>query len=147
MTMTLKNYRITLVFDDGTNCQSIRPAKDAQSTLGQLLQEPSVRKHQLQHSLADFKVEELPELPVPREDRFWLERRDDGVYVLIDEQRKRALTFEFGRLQETDRYTDFHGEKPPVSTVNTDFLMEAHLWLLKFHPALVGMAESSLSSL
>ena len=78
-------------------------------------------------------------MPVTSEDRFWLERRDDGKYVVIDEQRKRALTFEFGKLSETIHYTDFHGEKPPVGVVNTDFLLEADLWLRTYHPALAGV--------
>ena len=132
-----KYFRITLIFTDGTNCQTIWPAKDATTALAQVLQEQSVSKYREQHTLKDFDVEELPELPVPSEDRFWLERRDDGKYVVIDEQRKRALTFEFGRLRE-GRYTDFHGEKPPLGTVNTDFLIEAHIWLSKYHPTLVG---------
>ena len=134
-----KYFRITLVFTDGTNCQTIRPAKDATTALAQVLQEQSVSKYREKHTLKDFDVEELPELPVPSEDRFWLERRDDDKYVVIDEQRKRALTFEFGRLQETRQYTDFNGIKPPVGTINTDFLMEAHIWLLKYHPAIAGM--------
>lgn len=135
----MKIFKIILVFDDGSNCQALRPAENGKTALGRFLQEPSVRRHQLKHSLVDVGVQELPNLPVPTEDRFWLERRDDGVYVVIDNVRKRALTFEFGRLQETGQYTDFHGEKPPVGVVNTDFLLEADLWLRTYHPALAGM--------
>ena len=86
----------------------------------------------------DFDIEEMDELPAPHKNRFWLERRDDGKYVIIDEQRRRAFSFEFGRLRETGQYTDFHDAKPPLGVVNTDFLMEAHFWLLKYHPVLVG---------
>ena len=135
----MKYYKITLVFENCTNCQSIWPAKDAKTALGQFLQEPSVSCYREQHTLKDFDVEELHGLPVPPKDRFWLERRDDGVYVVIDEKRKRALTFEYGHLRETGRYTDFHGEKPPLGVINTDFLIDAHLWLSKYHPALVGL--------
>ena len=133
-----KYFKIALVFDDGSNCQAIWLAKDAKTALGLFLQDPSVKRYQLRHSLVDFDIEEMDKLPAPAEERFWLERRDDGRYVIIDEQRQRALIFEFGRLRETGRYTDFHGAKPPLGVVNTDFLVEAHLWLLKYHPALVG---------
>ena len=91
--MEPKIYKITLIFDDGSNCQVVRLAQDGKEALAEILHSPSVRKHQLEHSVVDFKVEELDKPPIPPKDRFWLERRDDGVYVVIDEQRKRALTF------------------------------------------------------
>ena len=136
--MDQKIIKITLIFDDGSNCKAVRPGKDAKTVLAEFLQAPSVRMHQQQHSLVDFNVEELVELPMPLEDRFWLESMGDGKYVVIDEQRKRALSFEFGRLFETGCLTDFKGVKPPLGETNSEFLMEVHIWLHKYYPALLG---------
>ena len=135
----MKIYKITLFFEDGSNCKTVWPGKDAKTALEQFLQAPSARKHQQRHSLMDFKVEELVELPAPPENRFYLENVGDGKYVVIDEQRKQALTFEFGRLFETSHFTNFREEKPPHSEINSDFLMDVHLWLSKYHPTIVGM--------
>lgn len=131
-------YKATMVFGNGANCQSIRPAKDARTALAKFLQSPDISKCRQRHTHVDFDVVEMDNLPDPPEDRFWIERRDDGKYVVIDEKRKRALTFEFGRLQEKGRCADFHGGKPLLGVTNTDFLMEAHFWRWKHHPALVG---------
>ena len=134
----MKRFKIILVFKDGSNCQAVRLAANEKLALQEFMQVPEVREHNIAHTLVDIKIEELDELPIPPEDRFWLERRDDGVYVIIDEQRKRALTFEFGRYRETVKYTDFKGEKPPMAVMNTDFLMEVDIWLKKYHPSLIG---------
>lgn len=133
----MKRFKIILVFKDGSNCQALRLAENEKLALQEFMQVPEVREHNIAHTLVDIKIEELDELPIPPEDRFWLERRDDGVYVIIDEQRNRALTFEFGRYRETVKYTDFKGEKPPMTVMNTDFLMEADIWLKKYHPSLI----------
>ena len=42
---------------------------------------------------------------------------------------------------KTRRHTDFHGVKPPLGLVNSEFLMEVHFWLSKYHPALLGYEE------
>ena len=136
-----KIFKVSLVFEDGSNCKAVRPGEDVKTVLAKFLQEPSVRKHQQRYSLVDFKVEELDELPIPTENRFWLESAGDGKYAVIDEQRKLALSFEFGRLRETGRYTDYHGVKPPLGPVNSEFLMEVHFWLSKYHPVLLGYDE------
>ena len=134
----MKRFKIILVFKDGSNCQALRLAENEKKALQEFMNVPEVREHNIAHTLVDVKIEELGELPIPPENRFWLERRDDGVYVIIDEKRKRALTFEFGHYRETVKYTDFMGEKPPMAVINTDFLMEADIWLKKYHPSLIG---------
>ena len=133
-----KIFKICLVFEDGSNCKAVRPGEYVKTVLAKFLQEPSVSKHMVCHNIVDFNAEELDELPIPPEDRFWLESVGDGKYVVIDEQRKLALTFEFGHLRETGRYTDFHGEKPPLGPVNSEFLMEVHFWLSKYYSTLLG---------
>ena len=113
-------------------------AVNAKTAQGQLLQEPNVKKLLQEHSLVDSKVEVVAELPIPPKERFRLESVGDSKYVVIDEERKHALTFESGRLFETGRFTDFHSAKQPHSEINSDFLMDVHCWLSKYHPALVG---------
>ena len=136
-----KIFKVYLVFEDGTNCQGVSFGADATEAIAAALKMPSVRKYMAGHNIVDFNAEELDELPIPPKDRFWLESAGEGKYVVIDEQRKRALSFEFGRLRETGRYTDFHGEKPPLGLVNSEFLMEVNFWLSKYYPALLGYDE------
>ena len=133
-----KIFKVSLVFEDGTNCQGVSFGADATEAIAAALKMPSVRKYMAGHNIVDFKVEELDELPIPPENRFWLESAGDGKYAVIDEQRKLALSFEFGRLRETGRYTDFHGVKPPLGEINSEFLMEVHFWLSKYYSTLLG---------
>ena len=38
-----KIFKITMVFDDNSNCKTIRQAKDAKTALGLFLEDPSVK--------------------------------------------------------------------------------------------------------
>ena len=91
-----------------------------------------------EYKLTDFKVEELGDLPVPHKDRFWMERRDDGVYVVIDDERRMAATFIFGQYYSTCGLTGYRGEPLSHSVEKTDFLLEVEIWLLAYFPAMVG---------
>jgi hypothetical protein len=96
-----KIFKVSLVFEDGSNCHVVTSGIDASEAIAATLKMPSVRKYMASHNIVDFNAEELDELPIPPKDRFWLESAGDGKYVVIDEQRKRALSFEFGRLRYT----------------------------------------------
>lgn len=65
-----KIYKKKQIFEDGSNYKAVRPGVSASAVLAKFLQAPSVIMHQQRHSLLNFNVEELVELPIPPENRF-----------------------------------------------------------------------------
>ena len=78
----MKLYRIRVIYEGEKNFQFFHEAEDAKEAIKDIMELPRVREATMKYNLLDVQIEELDKLPVPAEDRFWLERRDDdGIYM------------------------------------------------------------------
>ena len=138
----MKFCKVILLYEGGYNYQFIVPYANPKDAIRFVMEEyPEVRETNIDHKLIDFSVEELDDLPVPPEDRFILERNDDGTYLIIDNERKMVISFVFEHYHETCKLVDYDGNDVPSSLYKSDFLMEADIWLDAYYPVLKGEDE------
>ena len=138
--MAKKLFRIRVIYEDGKNFLFFYEAESGKDAIKDIMELPRVWEATMKYNLLDVQIEELDKLPVPAEDRFWLERRDDdGIYVIIDNIRKMVITFLFEKFYETCKLTDFDGNDVPSSLTKSDLLLEVEIWLQKYYPVLLGI--------
>lgn len=138
----MKYCKVVLLYEGGINFQFMVPSDDAKDALRFVMEEyPEVRETNIDHKLIDFSVEELDDLPIPPEDRFMLERKDDGEYLIIDNERKMVISFVFEHYHETCKLVGYDGNEIPHSLNKSDFLLEADIWLEAYYPVLKGSDE------
>ena len=51
-----KIFKVSLVFDDGTNCQGMSFGADDSEAIAATLKMPSVRKYMASHNIVDFNA-------------------------------------------------------------------------------------------
>ena len=135
----MKYCKVILFYEGGINFQFVVSSDNSKDALFHVMDEyPEVRQANIDHKLIDFFVEELDELPIPPKDRFLLERKDNGEYLIIDNKRKMVISFVFEHYHETCKLVDYDGNSISPSLFKSDFLLEADIWLDAYYPVLKG---------
>lgn len=134
----MKYYKVILLYERGMNYQFIFQTDSEKEAIKAALEPPDVQETNQKYNLVDVQVEVMDQLPIPAKDRLWMERRDDGVYVILDDERRMAATFLFGQYYKTVQLTNYKGEDMPQSLKKTDFLLDVEMWLQTYYPTMLG---------